>query len=728
MYFSDEPITKSEDDQLGREGFARILAQSLVNLKVTDTFTIGLFGKWGSGKTSIINMTLHELDNIQRESKEENKIVVVKFEPWNFSSTDQLLSQFFIRLSSELKSKKDENLTTIADALDEYSEGFELLKAIPSVGGVLTLLGKAGAKAISKKLKKGDNSKDIQKQKKYIIDLLSKQSKRILVVIDDIDRLSNEQIRQVFQLIASVARFPNTMYLLVFDKDIVVEALKKVQEGNGEDYLEKIIQMPIQIPDAQKASIRNALYEKLNLIIQEYGELSFQQERWDRLFRYCIDPFTDNLRVVNRLCNSVRFKLTTVYSEIDFFDMIAISAIEIALPQVYEWIKKNKAALTGLIDVTSFSFLHDRSQKELSLHYRSEILDLVNNDQGKLESAINCLSRLFPYFGNKIGEGNEAYDRKRLMRDSNIAHPDKFDRYFKLDLGDGELKKAEIRNAIFALNEEDFEAYLLELDTKRRSYDFLEEINSIGEALPYNRVEVIIRALFNISSKLDETNSSVPFVRASSHAMYLIMDLFETIDHQCRMQLLIDKTNNATTRTLPIVALLIERIELGYGRLDANGEEKNDFRIVSLEELVQLEDLFKQKAEDLLKTYNMFDFPDWTRVAYLLEYFDPEYLKKYYVGALQSTRNIVLFFSSSVSEWIGSGTEYEIGSSYKKYLTEDQVTKAILALKDSGELFQLPETIQRKCAAFYLYQNNSRNNHDQVLLAEVEKQLQEWKM
>ena len=79
--------------------------------------------------------------------------------------------------------------------------------------------------------------------------------------LDDIDHLSNEQIRYVFQLITSVARFPNTIYLLVFDKEIVVEALKDVQSGNGQDYLEKVIQMPIQIPDIQRSDLRNILFD-----------------------------------------------------------------------------------------------------------------------------------------------------------------------------------------------------------------------------------------------------------------------------------------------------------------------------------------------------------------------------------------------------------------------------------------------------------------------------------
>ena len=66
MYYSDKPIDSKGDDQLGRGGFAALLAQSLLNLNTQDTFTVGLFGKWGSGKTSIVNMMLNEIDEHQK--------------------------------------------------------------------------------------------------------------------------------------------------------------------------------------------------------------------------------------------------------------------------------------------------------------------------------------------------------------------------------------------------------------------------------------------------------------------------------------------------------------------------------------------------------------------------------------------------------------------------------------------------------------------------------------
>ena len=122
MFYSDKPIGSNNEDMLNRKGFAKILARTLVHLESRDTFTVGLFGKWGSGKTSLVNMTLTEIESIQAERKTEDQIIVVHFEPWNFTDTNQLLTQFFIRLANEFQNKKDRTLTKIGKALEKYSD------------------------------------------------------------------------------------------------------------------------------------------------------------------------------------------------------------------------------------------------------------------------------------------------------------------------------------------------------------------------------------------------------------------------------------------------------------------------------------------------------------------------------------------------------------------------------------------------------------------------------
>ena len=68
MFYSDKPIMSNVDDQLNRGGFVRMLAQALINLNSADTFSVGLYGKWGSGKTSLVNMVLNEINEQQKSN------------------------------------------------------------------------------------------------------------------------------------------------------------------------------------------------------------------------------------------------------------------------------------------------------------------------------------------------------------------------------------------------------------------------------------------------------------------------------------------------------------------------------------------------------------------------------------------------------------------------------------------------------------------------------------
>jgi predicted KAP-like P-loop ATPase len=81
-----------------------------------------------------------------------------------------------------------------------------------------------------------------------ISDRLRKASSKLLVIVVDIDRLSGDEVREVFRLIKSVADFPNVTYLLAFDREAVCRMHEPMQGGTGEEYLEKIVQVPFELP------------------------------------------------------------------------------------------------------------------------------------------------------------------------------------------------------------------------------------------------------------------------------------------------------------------------------------------------------------------------------------------------------------------------------------------------------------------------------------------------
>lgn len=711
-----------------------MLAQSLLNLDMQDTFTVGLFGKWGSGKTSIVNMMLNEIEEQQKNCPENEKLIVVHFEPWNFSNTDQLLSQFFIRLSSEFRSKGDKRLAKIGEALENYSDAFDLLSAIPHVGSLMSFLGKRGITAVGNKFKKGSDEKDISMQKEYVVKLLQEQTNRILVVIDDIDRLSNEQIRQVFQLVTSVAKFPNTIYLLVFDKDIVFKALEKVQEGSGKDYLEKIIQMPIQIPDINPAKLRQVLLDRLNEILSKHEEIGFQQNHWQRLYEPCIAPFVDSLRTINRLCNAVQFKLSSIAAEVDFTDIVAISALEIQYPEVYDWVKDYKALLTGEFGLSAIRE-RNKTQKELKDYYTAQIEALLqkngntNASVEQMEEITVFLSHLFPHFGQKIGEIYEVFDLNIFRKNNQIAHPEKFDRYFSLELDEVTIRKSEILKAAFESDCESLVKTFMEKEEKGDSYEFLEEIRALSSDLPEDRAKVILTALLIASPHLD-TPSHKNFLSlpASALAEHMVIDLLDIIDPTDRLKFISNIITNAELPVLQSIASTINMLELAYGRLSANGEKRNYKKVITLDELTEVESIFAEKVKQVLTEHSLFDFTMWRRVCYLMECFAPDYTEEYLKTELKKDSNIAQYLSGAVTAWTGAGTQYEITDAYKKYLTKECVLQAIESLRQSGALFSMPEDVQKKCCAFYIdATTDGKNYQGKIPGTDIDKLLSSWR-
>lgn len=133
MFNSDKPITKIEDDVLNRGNFSKQLAHAILAYTKTDNFVISLCGRWGSGKTSILNMVLDEIEkNVQPNT--DDAPIIVKFNPWNYSDSSQLINQFFGVMLATLKSKcGGEKFKVLGNILEKYSSLFNYTQYIPVV-------------------------------------------------------------------------------------------------------------------------------------------------------------------------------------------------------------------------------------------------------------------------------------------------------------------------------------------------------------------------------------------------------------------------------------------------------------------------------------------------------------------------------------------------------------------------------------------------------------------
>src|SRR6267142_6450034 len=258
MISNDSPITNPKDDQFGIDNFAKAIAKAIEKLAVPDGTVIALRGPWGSGKSSAVNLMRYYLKAI--EENEELKTIV--FNPWWYSDEPALTRAFFQHLYAGLGSQLSRNGRRLILSL-----GKKLLGAGPLISGVSDLLtfgiwGKIvslASSSLADMIKTDRTSEDEHKQ---LSDLLRKQSKKYLIIIDDIDRLIPEQTLSIFRLVKSVGRLPNVAYLLVVDRELA-ERLLAEKYPSERHFLEKVVQAAFEIPLPDPTILHESLLQAL---------------------------------------------------------------------------------------------------------------------------------------------------------------------------------------------------------------------------------------------------------------------------------------------------------------------------------------------------------------------------------------------------------------------------------------------------------------------------------
>ena len=228
----DNPIEDPAKDVLERSARAADFARQVLELDASHGTTVGVFGPWGSGKTSFVNLA--------RMTFEEKGALVLDFNPWLFSGAEQLIERFFAELSASMG--MTDELKDIGDAFGKYGAALNAvagvasaLLAVPQIGAIVTKLTEAASSA--------SQPKSVDTLRRTLANKLQKHDKRIVVVLDDIDRLSAPEIREVFKLVRLTASFPNLIYIVACDRLRVEQALGEQAPGlSGRDYLQKIIQ------------------------------------------------------------------------------------------------------------------------------------------------------------------------------------------------------------------------------------------------------------------------------------------------------------------------------------------------------------------------------------------------------------------------------------------------------------------------------------------------------
>jgi hypothetical protein len=242
-YVSDRlPIvgdTPSNAPALGFPEYVAALAEAIRGGEPPQ-FTVGLYGAWGTGKSSLLRALELALNG------GEGSIIPVQFDAWRYERSDHIVVPLLHHVAAAAASAGDEKLAT------------QLRRALLSLIGSLsfrlpgidvTLDPKAAADAFSARditaLDEAFSRPFAELQ--GIAGALA--GRRMVVLIDDLDRCSPEKVVAVLEAINLVMDVPGLIFVLALDYDVLVKAVQtRYPHVNGHQFIEKMVQLPFRVP------------------------------------------------------------------------------------------------------------------------------------------------------------------------------------------------------------------------------------------------------------------------------------------------------------------------------------------------------------------------------------------------------------------------------------------------------------------------------------------------
>ena len=715
-YNSDKPIEYSEQDLLGRTTFSKQLGEAIYKYDGKDGLVLGVFGKWGTGKTSILNMVVNEI-NLLSEN-EDNRPIIVNFSPWNYTDKDNLISLFFRVLKNRLDMDKDEEKRKkIGKALADYSDALDALSLVPMVGSGVAAILKTIAKAQGAELSK---DVDIDTTKESLELVLSDTNQKIIVIIDDIDRLTNTQIRDIFQLVKQVGNFPNIIYVLSMDRDVVCRALESVHNIDGAEYLEKIVQIPFEIPALLKPKLKEIFLEKLDDTVNDISDnVKIDKYYWSEVFINCIEPYIKTLRDVNRVINTFQFRYKLLSTETSLEDVVALTTIEVLEPQLYQWIGSNKDLLCSTANHNSLS--GSKGKKD----YRESIVTELKNIGINTDIAIKYLTTLFPVFASEMSSSNSGYLSSNISESLRIAQENRFDLYFLFDLRGIPVPRYVINDCINELELNDLIITITQINNEGNIEYFIDELRSLVDTIPYKRLGLLSSVILN---KLYTFSNNSGFFRLSAYskAEFLAFDIMNRInDESERYSLIKNVLENINKEQLGSLASFINEIEISHGRL-AGKEGNIDKQLIGLHYLNNIEEIYISKINEITQSEAIIDIKGFYMAFYLWECIDKDRAQNYLDNILNEDCNILKFICAIASRWTSSngdsGWDFPVDK-YLTYVSKDTIYEKIQAF-DKGllDIFTLEDQI--KLASFVL--NYESANHHNVSEEEAMKFVNDW--
>jgi len=443
-YYSDSPIESSSDDAFGRDPFAARMAFVIDQMGTQSRSSVAaLVGPWGSGKSSILNLLTDHLKTAPTGWR------IRRFNPWLFGDIDTLLVNYFSELSAAMPDSSAGK--TIRDRLGDYARrvaplgkigsafGFDAASILETVGNLIS------------------ETKTVADQRDDLVKALSAIDNRVLIVMDDIDRLQPDELLLVLKLIRLIGELPNVHYLLAFDERTLLDVLMGTPIGNNDgsraaQYIDKMVQIRFDLPpltDFQEEKI----FERGFLKLLDAAGCNISDHEFQRLGTFYREHMQETLRSPRRINKYLAqlsvFLTAEIVRELNVIDFSLLTFIRTFYGTLYSRMPHWKQHLVGggssaLAWARGRDTRKDRRQ-EWDRRLQSPGVALEEHD-----GTLQLLATLFPALSDSIEGGHISGvgAGSLLTTNKHIASAEYFDRYFQFSVPDDDISDALVGSAL----------------------------------------------------------------------------------------------------------------------------------------------------------------------------------------------------------------------------------------------------------------------------------------
>ncbi|MCY3875424.1 MAG: P-loop NTPase fold protein [Rhodobacteraceae bacterium] len=443
-----QPLPEGGKDRLGFSKTAKHLANAILENDLSGGFVIGVEGTWGSGKTSLVNLALRQI----QQCKNNNKPQIIEFKPWLVGERKDLLKELFNQIAGVVKNVVDDAEAIRAkNLLRVYSQVASGIGGLAEIAAVfeVPLANKVKRFFKATGVKAGELAEtSLRDVKNDLKQTLAKSKAPIVIFVDDLDRLDPEEAVEVLRLIRVVADFPNIAYVVAYDSVILAENIKTALEiENGEGYIEKVVQVSFRMPEPLRYDLIGWFEEEAARLLIKDRENTAQIQRFRSAIHNWAPVCLSTPRDVVRTFSSLKLYAKPIPGRFDPGDMVFLQLIRLRMPSLYKWVENYVYNLSMLGDGYFIPpGVPERAGKEL--------LKAIEGDSSRKSDLVDALAKILPgidmWAGEQDSEGFKVYsglspdEMNFLSQEMRLASRNHFRRYFSFDMPDGYLSDTEV--------------------------------------------------------------------------------------------------------------------------------------------------------------------------------------------------------------------------------------------------------------------------------------------